>query len=150
MTLLAVVLLLAGGNPLPWLPLVAVMMLLLFAFSLGVSFLLTIANVYFRDTQHLVGILFQVWFYLTPIVYPIGEVERRSEDVGALVGSITILDVYRLNPMEGFAEAFRLLMYDNRLPGWGLVLQCVCWAAGALVLGGWVFKRHEARLAEVL
>ena len=28
-------------------------------------------NVYFRDMQHLVGIVLQIWFYATPIVYPI-------------------------------------------------------------------------------
>lgn len=150
MSLLAVVLLVVGSDLLVWLPLVAVAMLILFAFSLGVSFLLTVANVYFRDTQHLVGILFQVWFYLTPIVYPIREVAKVSEEAGALVGPVTVLDLYRLNPLENFAEVFRALMYDNRFPGWELLLQCSAWAVAALVLGGWVFKRHESRLAEVL
>lgn len=150
MSLLVAALLLVGGQPLLWLPLVVLAMLVLFAFSLGVSFLLSIANVYFRDTQHLVGILFQVWFYLTPILYPVSEVAQRSDDAGPLFGSVDILDLYRLNPMEGFAQVFRILLYDNRMPGWGLVLQCVLWAAAVLGLGGWAFTRHQARLAEVL
>ena len=33
--------------------------------------MLSISNVYFRDTAQFVGIGMQVWFYATPIVYPI-------------------------------------------------------------------------------
>lgn len=150
MTLLVVALLFVGGRPLPWLPLVALTMVVLFAFSLGVSFLLSIANVYFRDTQHLVSILFQVWFYLTPILYPATEVARRSETTGPILGSVTIIDIYRLNPMEGFVQVFRILLYDNRLPGWPLMVQCFAWAAAVLGLGSWAFARHQSRLAEVL
>ncbi len=116
MLVLLLVLLVVGANPLPWLPVVVVMMLVLFVFSVGVALLLSIANVYFRDMQHLVAILFQVWFYLTPIVYPINEVRKRSDSVGPVLGDITILDIYRLNPMERFAEVFRNLLYDNRMP----------------------------------
>lgn len=150
MVVLAVALLIFGGNPLPWLPLIALFMVVLFAFSVGVALLLSIANVYFRDMQHLVAILFQVWFYLTPIVYPINEVAKRSDAHGPLFGGLTILDIYRLNPMERFSEVFRNLLYDNRMPPGGAVLEVCTWAVVALVVGAVVFSRHEKRLAEAL
>ncbi|MGN8245667.1 ABC transporter permease [Cellulomonas soli] len=150
MLVLVVVLVLFGAEVLPWIPLTMLFMLVLFVFSVGVALLLSIANVYFRDMQHLVAILFQVWFYLTPIVYPIKEVARQSEAVGPLVGDVTLLDLYRLNPMERFAEVFRNLLYDNRLPAGDSVLWVCCWAVGAILLGGWVFGRHQRRLAEAL
>jgi ABC-type polysaccharide/polyol phosphate export permease len=150
MAVLVVVLLLFGANVLPWLPLVVVFMVVLFFFALGVSFLLSIANVYFRDTQHFVTIAFQIWFYLTPIVYPIGLVADRSAATGSLLGSVTLLDVYRLNPMERFAEVFRNLLYDNRMPEPGAMLACVAWAAVAYLVGSAVFSRHSTRLAEAL
>lgn len=150
MGVLTVAILLFGGMPLAYLPLVLVTMLALLLFSLGFALLLSIANAYFRDVQHLVGILFQIWFYVTPIVYPINIVADRSADYGPVLGSFTLVDLYRLNPMESFVEVFRNLLYDNRLPEWSSALQCLGWAVVALAVGAWVFDRHQKRLAEVL
>lgn len=150
MLVLVAVLLLVGANPLPWLPLIVVFMVVLFVFALGVSMLLSIANVYFRDTQHFVAILFQIWFYLTPIVYPIRLVQERSADIGPLLGGVTVLDLYRLNPMERFAEVFRAMLYDNRLPPVDSMLVCLLWAVVAFVAGNLVFSRHAKGLAEAL
>ena len=150
MAVLVVALVLFGAMPLPYLPLVVVAMAVLLVFALGVSLLLSIANAYFRDMQHLVSILFQVWFYLTPILYPISQVASISESHGPLFGNVTILDLYKLNPMEGFTEIFRDLLYDNRLPEWSTALECVVWAVVALAVGSWVFERHQRRLGEVL
>ncbi|RPF25912.1 ABC transporter permease [Georgenia muralis] len=150
MGVLLVALLVVGANPLPWLPLVLVFMVLLSLFATGVSMMLAIANVYFRDTQHFVGILFQVWFYLTPIVYPVSLVAEQSAKVGPIVGGLEVLDLYLLNPIGEFAEVFRNLLYDNRWPDPSAALTTVVWSLGAFFLGYWVFKRHEKGLAEAL
>lgn len=150
MVVLLVVLLVVGASVLPWLPIVLVVMAVLYVFALGVSLLLSIANVYFRDTQHFVAILFQLWFYATPIVYPASLVSIRSDAMGPLFGSVTLMDLYRLNPMERFAEVFRNLLYDNRMPEVTDLLVILAWALGAVLLGNLVFTRHSKRLAEVL
>lgn len=150
MTVLVVVLLIMGSHALVWLPLVVGFMALLFCFALGVALMLSVANVYFRDTEHFVAILFQIWFYLTPIVYPVRLVAQQSAKTGPIVGSVTILDLYQLNPIGRFAEVFRNLLYDNRWPAVGTTLTCVAWSATALVLGDWIFSRHARRLAEAL
>jgi ABC-2 type transport system permease protein len=150
MVVLVLVLLVFGSALLPWLPLVVVFMALLACFALGVSMLLSIANVYFRDTQHFVGILFQIWFYLTPIVYPVTLVADRSERIGPLFGGVTLLDLYRLNPMERFSEVFRNLLYDNRLPSMSSMLICLAWTVVALWVGSSIFSRHSKGLAEAL
>ena len=150
MAVLVVVLVLVGSQLFVWLPLVVVFMALLACFSLGIAFMLSVANVYFRDTQHFVAILLQIWFYLTPIVYPVRLVAEQSASIGPLFGSVTLLDLYELNPMGRFAEVFRNLLYDNRMPETGDMLACLVWSVAALVIGSWVFNRHTERLAEVL
>jgi ABC-2 type transport system permease protein len=145
MALLAVALLIFGSFVLPWLPVVLLTMIALAAFSAGIAMLLAIVNVYFRDTQHFVGILLQMWMYFTPIIYPIHLVEAAAADHGQW-----ILDVYRLNPMERFVAVFRSLLYDNRFPDLADSLWCVGWAVVALVAGFLVFTRNEKRLAELL
>ncbi len=150
MSVLAVVLLLIGAHLFPWIGLVLLTMALLTLFATGVAMMLAIANVYFRDTQHFVTILFQAWFYLTPILYPVSLVAKESDKIGPLVGSITVLDLYRINPLERFVEVFRNLLYDNRMPALDSVLFCLGWTVVAVVVGGWVFSRNQAKLAEAL
>ena len=150
MAVLVVVLLVFGANPLPWLPLVLVLMLLLAAFTLGVALLLAVANVYFRDTQHFVAILLQMWFYLTPILYPVSDVQSQQDRMAQQGRDVPLVRLFELNPIEHFVTAFRNLLYDNRWPSGADLLFCAVAAAVALALGVWVFGRYEGRLAEEL
>jgi ABC-type polysaccharide/polyol phosphate export permease len=139
---LTVVLLFFGGSPLLFLPLVVVVVVLLTAFSLGIALILSVTNVYFRDTQHFIALFMQVWFYATPIVYPASYVSDNA--------SPALETVYRLNPMERFVTVFRNLFYDNRLPALGDFAFITGAAALSLVLGWVIFHRYEGRLAEEL
>jgi ABC-2 type transport system permease protein len=151
MVVLVVALVIAGAwTVLFWLPGVAIAMALLALFSLGVTLMLSIANVYFRDTQYFVTILLQLGLYVAPIIYPVSLVAAQSDRIGPLVGGVTLLDLYRVNPFERFIAVFRSLLYDNTWPAVDDVLVCVGWTAVSIVLGLWVFSRHEKRLAELL
>lgn len=151
MAVLLVALTVVGSFVLPWVPLMLVIMLLLALFAAGVALMLSIANVYFRDTQYFLSIILQIWMYLSPIIYPISLVKRESEKLGGLLGTpITVADIYQLNPMVHFIEVFRNLLYDNRFPDLSQWLICAAWAIGSIVLGMFVFRRNERRLAEVL
>ncbi|WP_100814095.1 ABC transporter permease [Microbacterium lacus] len=151
MLVLIIALSIAGAVVWPWLPLVVVAMVLLALFAAGFALMLSVANVYFRDTQYLMGLLFQLWFYATPIIYPLSYVADLSVNTGGIAGTnITPLDLFRLNPMEGFVDIFRTMLYDNRAPEPISFLICAAWAAAALTIGLFVFQRRDARLAELL
>jgi ABC-2 type transport system permease protein len=147
---LVTALLIFGGRPMVWVPVVAAFVAMLAMFALGVALLLSVANVYFRDTQHFVGILMQVWFYATPIVYPYHLVEDAAESLEAKGVDIPIEFLYRLNPLERFVAAFRALLYDNRWPALGDAVYCLGSGVAALAVGYWVFRRYQGRLAEEL
>ncbi len=151
MGVLLVALVILGSFIWPWIPLLLVIMVLLVVFSAGVALLLSVANVYFRDTQYFTSILLQIWMYLTPIIYPGNLVDSLSDRVGGLAGtSITIGDLYRINPMEHFVAVFRQLLYDNRWPDGGDFLACAVWSITIAVVGVAVFHRVERKLAETL
>jgi ABC-2 type transport system permease protein len=150
MGVLTLVLLAFGAMPLPWLPLVVVFMALLTIFALGIGLALSVANVYFRDTQHFVGIFMQMWFYATPIVYPISYVQQAAVKLKAHGINIPLETLYRLNPMERFVDVFRNLMYDNRFPALSDSLYCVGAAVVSIVVGYAIFTRFEGRMAEEL
>ena len=116
MGVLALALSLLGAFVLPWVPLVILFMVVFALFSVGLAMIFSIINVYFRDLAYLLTIVLQFWFYLTPILYPIDLVATQSDQFGGLVGTpITILDIYSLNPVQGFIEIFRNLLYDLSL-----------------------------------
>ena len=151
MGVLVIALSLLGSFVIPWLPLAALAMLVFAAFAVGLAMIFSIINVYFRDFSYLLGIVLQFWFYLTPILYPVELVATQSDALGGLVGTpITLLDIYSLNPVEGFIEIFRNLLYDNRLPELTTVIVALGWTMGAFALGSWLYSRREKLLAELL
>jgi len=151
MAVLVVALSLLGAFVLPWLPLVAVFMVIFGLFSVGLAMVFSIFNVYFRDLSYLLTVVLQFWFYLTPILYPVELVETQSDKLGGLAGApITLLDIYSLNPVEGFIEIFRNLLYDNRAPELSTVLIALGWTLVAFGAGAWMYARKERMLAELL
>ena len=151
MGVLVVALSLLGSFVLPWLPLVALFMVVFALFSVGLSMIFSIINVYFRDLSYLLTIVLQFWFYLTPILYPVELVATQSDKLGGLIGTpITLLDIYSLNPVAGFIEIFRNLLYDNRVPDLSTVLIAGAWMLSAFGVGAWMYSRKEKMLAELL
>jgi ABC-2 type transport system permease protein len=138
----SIALLIVGNMVLPWLPIVIVLMALLTLFATGLALALSAVNVYFRDLGHLWGILSQIWFFATPIVYPANLVETRLHGV--------LLRLYSANPMAVFARAFRAAMYDLRWPTAGQMGYLTAVAVVSMVLGLWVFARLSPRFAEEL
>jgi len=144
---LAVALALFGNVVVLWLPVLLVLLVLVTTFTLGLALMLSVANVYFRDMQYFVAIFLQLWFYATPIIYPIELVEHQR---GTEILGVSILTLYNLNPAVTFVEAFRDVLYDLQWPSldrWGAML---AWAVVSLVVGVRVFSRFEGRLAEEL
>ena len=99
---LCVALLIVGNMVLPWLPrCCSCSSLLQTLFVLGRRrCALGVLNVYFRDVQHLIGIVLQLWFYATPIIYPIALVPADEHMLGVALPCA----IYELNPMVRFVE----------------------------------------------
>lgn len=143
----AVALLIAGNMVLPWLPAVVVLVAVQAVFVVGLGLLLSVLNVYFRDVQHLMAILLQLWFYSTPIVYPLTVVPTTVELFGF---DLPLRAIYEVNPMVGFVEAYRDLLYDLRVPAVGDIAYLLAVSVAALGVGLVVFNRLEPKLAEEL
>jgi lipopolysaccharide transport system permease protein len=137
--LLLVVLLLVGVNFWGSIWLLPVPLLALLLLSLGLALLTSVANLYYRDTQYLVGLFTMAWFYATPIIYPLSFVERVGEPW---------LTLYRLNPATALIETFRAILYDGRLPAALDLLWSLGSATIVLAVGWLVFQRAEPHFAE--
>lgn len=129
-----------------WVPVLVVVITLQTAFLFGLGQILSIMNARFRDTEHLIRLVTQIWFWLTPIIYPISLVAARDKQI---LG-IDLVTLYKLNPMVWFIDSYRALLYDVRGPTITMFAAMFGWAAGTLVVGRWYFRRNEARIAERL
>ena len=137
-----------GINAWRWIPIVLLLMVLLSIFGLGIALALSAATVYFRDVPHFVGIAMQIWFYATPIIYPITLVTEHQTT--SWMGKPWVVDLYTYNPAISFIEPIRDMFYLGQWPEWKYVALAVGWALIALLVGNLVFRRLEPRLAEEL
>jgi ABC-type polysaccharide/polyol phosphate export permease len=122
---------------LPWLPLLLAVLGLLMLFTTGVALALSAANVFFHDVNYLWGILSQILFYATPVIY-----NPATIDVAAL------RFVANYGPTGSFITAIHNVVYDLRVPGAGRMLQLVVMSVGMFALGSWAFNRLSPRFAE--
>ncbi len=118
-----------------WLP---AFVLLGFATALGVGLWLSSLNVKYRDVQHAVPFLVQIWLFATPIAYP-----------ASLIPAPWRL-VYALNPVVGVVEGFRwALLGTSQAPGL-MTLTSALAALVILVTGAFFFRRVERTFADLL
>jgi ABC-type polysaccharide/polyol phosphate export permease len=146
LTVLCVALMLFGNLVLPWLPILLFLVALQTLFVIGLGLMMSVLNVYFRDVQHFVSILLQMWFYATPIIYPLSLVH----DATLWGREVPVGTLYRLNPMVGFVEATRDCLYNLRFPPVGELAYLTVVSLATLALGVTVFSRLEGKLAEEL
>lgn len=147
LAVLACVFLVFGVNVLPGIPVVLLVVALLTVFSLGVALAFAAINVYFRDMPHFVAIGLQIWFYATPIIYPISMVESLGDSGG---WKSVLADLYLLNPVLSFVEAIRDVWYSGISPNWVLLGYAAVVSLVVLVIGNAVFSKFEPRLGEEL
>lgn len=116
------------------LPVVLLVQLALIA-GLGLAF--AALNVFYRDVQPFLALGLQLWFYASPIIYPVSAVPKW------------LLPVYYLNPMAGIIEAYRQIMLFGQVPGPYLWLSAAL-SLAILVGGYYLFKRVEFLFADLV
>lgn len=87
-----------------WLPVLVVPQLL---FTMGVAWLLAALGAYLRDLGQVSGFLLTLWFFLTPICYPVESLPREA------------LGVLSNNPMFVLVEGYRRLLLKPAPPDFG-------------------------------
>lgn len=122
-----------GLSALMLIPLVALTALA----AMGTGLWLAALNVQYRDVQHALPFLMQIWLYASPVVYPMSIVPERWR---LWMG---------LNPVAGAIEAYRAAMLGRPLDWQLLGVSCAATVV-LLVLGAWQFQRMERVFADVV
>ena len=115
-----------------------VIIIIQYILSIGISFITSSFTVYFRDLQHILGIIIQLMFYATPIAYSIKAVPENLQWI------------VKINPMSYLIDAYRNIFYNKIAPdfkGLGIALGM---GVACCILGYIIFKKLEKRFAEEL
>ncbi|MGD9145185.1 MAG: ABC transporter permease [Anaerolineae bacterium] len=115
-------------------------------FVLGLGFFLATANVFYRDTQHIMQVVMQAWFFLTPIFYPITTLPESAEILGMTVN--VQLWVRRLNPMASLVAAYRDILFHGVPTGWDFFVRTFITCLTVLVIGYLIFCRFSPVFGE--
>ena len=111
---------------------------ILLVFALGVGYWASALNAQFRDVAYAMPFITQVWFFLTPVVYPSSLVPGK------------FMALYALNPMVGIVSGARWSLLGNgTMPLQEMLIAAA--ASGVLFISGLAFFRsREDYLADVL
>ena len=116
-----------------YLPIVVAIQLLL---TFGIDLILSYATIMVRDIPHLIGVLIQLAFYATPILYPASVIPDQFRFV------------LFLNPMAPLLDSYRSIIAYNQAPN-------PVSLGGAAVIGGVLlyfgykfFKSHEKAISD--
>jgi ABC-type polysaccharide/polyol phosphate export permease len=86
--------------------------------------------------RFLVGVVLLLWFYLTPIIYPVSLVPEKYEII------------FDLNPMALFINAYRRVLLHGEAPGIDKVLLGMVIAMVTFFVGYYLFKKMERGFAD--
>lgn len=99
--------------------------------TLGATFFFAVANVYYRDVAHILQILLQVLFYITPILY--------AEDFFPA----KYRWIFKINPLVYALHGFRLSVYWGMLPTLQSVVASFVCGFAALFIGLAIFRKYQ-------
>jgi len=106
--------------------------------ALGVGLWLSAMNVLYRDIGYMIPYITQLWFYLTPIVYPASKVPEQWQFF------------YALNPMVGVVEGFRWALLGTADAPSPMIAVSAFISLALFVTGMFYFRRMERTFADMV
>lgn len=105
---------------------------------LGISLIVSSVTVYFRDLQHFIGVLLQLFFYATPIVYAVDVIPANFRWI------------LKFNPMTYIIEGYRDIFWGQTAPDISTLLIVLAIGIVLCIVGYLIFNKLQKRFAEEL
>ncbi|MEW5914262.1 MAG: ABC transporter permease [Thermodesulfobacteriota bacterium] len=105
-------------------------------FTYALALLLSTANVFMRDTRHILANFLTLWFFVTPILYPLSQVPEKWRGL-----------LY-LNPAAIFALSYQDLFFWGRWPRWDILGLLALGSLVLLLMAVVIFEHYKEYFAE--
>ena len=115
-----------------------VLLAILLVMVIGLGLLLSTLHTWYQDVEYALGNLLQVYFFLSPVMYPASWVPKEYQAL------------YLLNPMALICEGFRSVLLQQRPPDPLYVGLAAAFAALCFVVGQTVFMHQQRRFPEII
>ncbi len=122
----------------PYILLYPVILVVQYILLLGISLIVSSITVYFRDLQHFIGVILQLFFYATPIVYAVDTIPENFRWI------------LQINPMTYIIEGFRDIFYNQTMPDMNSLGIILLIGIVICILGYMLFNKLQKRFAEEL
>jgi ABC-type polysaccharide/polyol phosphate export permease len=132
---LILIMLVTGAPITPAILFLPIPMLFVCMFALGLGLILARLAIFFADIAEMYSILLMIWFYATPIIYPI-ELVRDEKRM-----------LLQLNPVHYLLEIFRAPVYLGVLPPLQDTLIAGAISVVMLTIGWWYFTKKVDEFA---
>lgn len=118
-----------------WIPLYLFGVIL---FALGLAWLLSALNVFLRDVSQVLGVVLNLLFFFTPIIYPPALIPEPFRPW------------LMINPMFSSVEGYRMALLGRAEPNLIGLMILFGWGIGVFMVGGIFFKKMKPAFADVL
>jgi lipopolysaccharide transport system permease protein len=118
--------------------LVPLFVVMLIAFTIGMTLTTSALNVFYRDVNPVVQISLQLWLYLTPVAYPLSAVPEKYRWF------------FLLNPLTAVVEGLRAVLIFGRAPDWQITAISAAMIVALLIVSATMFKRMDKYFADVI
>lgn len=115
-----------------------VILLIQYILLIGIAFIVSSITVYFRDLEHIIGVVLMAAFYGTPIVYKLEQLPTNLQII------------MQLNPMTHLINAYRDIFYYQQMPNFKVLGILFVIALVLTVIGYFIFKKLQKGFAEEL
>ena len=113
-------------------------LLIQYVLLLGIALIFSAVTVYMRDIQHFIGVVLQLLFYATPIVYSIDTIPENFRWI------------LKWNPMTYIIEGYRAIFYNQTMPDLKALGILGVISILILIVGYLLFNKLQKRFAEEL
>ena len=113
-------------------------LLVQYVLLIGISLIVSSVTVYFRDLQHFIGVLLQLFFYATPIVYAVDVIPANFRWI------------LKFNPMTYIIEGYRDIFWGQTAPDISTLLIVLAIGIVLCIVGYLIFNKLQKRFAEEL
>lgn len=120
-----------------WTAILAILVLLIqIIFTCGVSFILAVTNLFFRDVRYVYNVIIMLWMFGSSVIYPMN------------VSNPKIQMILNLNPMTPILNSYRDVLLRGKLPDWS-ALGYSAFVAIILLFVSWlIFYKLQYKFAE--
>lgn len=104
----------------------------------GLSLIMSVMSVLFRDLHFAMPLLIQIWMYASPVIYSVHNLQDKFKPL------------FYFNPLTGIIDGYRNIILDGKPPDFSYLASSAIFSVLVFIVGYRVFKKLEYTLVDIM